>query len=219
MDNPLPQKIKNILSERSFIYLCGMRNRDERKLEAIMNQALKMIVKTGFDGLSMQKLAKAAEVSPATIYIYFKDRDDLLLQLFRVELQKYYEAALLDFHPDMDFAEGMRLQWKNRVDFARKHREESHFLEHFSFVPLHAKALKMRDPKIRIVLKEFTGRAIQKKELLEMPVEVFWSVSFAPLYNLLRWEKEGKNMAGEVFELTDEILEQTLALTLKALKP
>ena len=41
-----------------------------------------MIVKEGFDGLSMQKLAKAANVSPATIYLYFKNREDLLNQLY-----------------------------------------------------------------------------------------------------------------------------------------
>ncbi|HXO77347.1 MAG TPA: helix-turn-helix domain-containing protein, partial [Puia sp.] len=63
-----------------------MRVRDESKVEAIYQQALKMIVEEGFDGLSMQKLARAAGVSPATIYIYFKDRDDLLLQLHQLEV-------------------------------------------------------------------------------------------------------------------------------------
>ena len=64
-----------------------MRLRDEAKEQSIREKALEMIVKEGFDGLSMQKLAKAAGVSPATIYIYFKDREDLILQL-------YYEESL-----------------------------------------------------------------------------------------------------------------------------
>ncbi|MBN8856321.1 MAG: helix-turn-helix transcriptional regulator [Sphingobacteriales bacterium] len=33
-----------------------------------------MVVREGFDGFSMQKLARAAGVSPTTIYIYFKDK-------------------------------------------------------------------------------------------------------------------------------------------------
>ena len=41
-----------------------------------------MFVKGGFNGFSMQKLAKAANVSPATIYIYFKDKEDLIQQLY-----------------------------------------------------------------------------------------------------------------------------------------
>jgi AcrR family transcriptional regulator len=59
-----------------------MRTRDENKESAIRQKAIEMIVKKGFDGLSMQKLAKAADVSPATIYIYYKDRDDLIVQLW-----------------------------------------------------------------------------------------------------------------------------------------
>ncbi|MGZ3932351.1 MAG: TetR/AcrR family transcriptional regulator, partial [Bacteroidia bacterium] len=49
------------------LYLCPkMRTRDEQKESAIRQKAIEMIVKEGFDGLSMQKLAKAAGVSPAT---------------------------------------------------------------------------------------------------------------------------------------------------------
>jgi TetR/AcrR family transcriptional regulator, multidrug resistance operon repressor len=46
-----------------------MRSRDENKEQAIRTEALENAVKDGFDGLSMQKLAKAAAVSPATVYI------------------------------------------------------------------------------------------------------------------------------------------------------
>ncbi|HOZ87501.1 MAG TPA: helix-turn-helix domain-containing protein, partial [Bacteroidia bacterium] len=59
-----------------------MRIRDENKEAAIRKKAIEMIVNEGFDGLSMAKLAKAAGVSPATIYIYYKNREDLLHQLF-----------------------------------------------------------------------------------------------------------------------------------------
>ncbi|MBA4056563.1 MAG: TetR/AcrR family transcriptional regulator, partial [Marivirga sp.] len=59
-----------------------MRTRDELKEQKIREKAIEMIVNEGFDGLSMQKLAKAANVSPATIYLYFKNREDLLNQLY-----------------------------------------------------------------------------------------------------------------------------------------
>ncbi len=58
-----------------------MRKRDTNKELAIRQKALEMIVKDGLDGFSMQNLAKAAGVSPATIYIYCKDRKDLIVQL------------------------------------------------------------------------------------------------------------------------------------------
>ena len=196
-----------------------MRVRDENKVDAILQQALKMVVDEGFDGLSMQKLAKAAGVSPATIYIYFKDRDDLLLQLYQLEVEKYFDYVLDDFDPEWSFARGLSVQWKRRAAYIIDNPDKAHFMEHFSFTPLNEKVLVTHKSKFVEVMSRFITRAIENKELVKMPLEVYWSVAFAPLYNLVKWHKAGKNMAGQKFVLTDEMLEQTLALVLKALRP
>ncbi|MBS1660741.1 MAG: TetR/AcrR family transcriptional regulator [Bacteroidetes bacterium] len=196
-----------------------MRVRDESKIEALFEHAIKMIVKEGFDGLSMQKLAKAAGVSPATIYIYFKDRDDLLVQLYRSETDKYFDFVLKGFDPEMDFATGLSVQWKNRAAYMIEFPDKAHFMEHFSFTPLHAKASRGKDMRFAEVMHRFVNKAIASGELVRMPVEVYWSVAFAPLFNLVRFHKAGMNMAGEPFVLTDEMLGQTLKLVLKALRP
>ncbi len=178
-----------------------------------------MIVKVGFDGLSMQKLAKAANVSPATIYIYFKDRDDLLLQLYKRECDQFFAYIFQDFDPEMDFATGLTIQWKKRAKYIIDNPDKGHFMEHFTFTPLHAQAKRTRDPKYTDSMKRFVQKAIANGELVKMSLEVYWSVAFAPLYNLVRFHKIGRNMAGDPFVLTDEMLLQTLALVLKALKP
>jgi len=196
-----------------------MRVRDENKVDAILQQALKMVVDEGFDGLSMQKLAKAAGVSPATIYIYFKDRDDLLVQLYQLEVDKYFDYVLEGFDPDWNFATGLSVQWKRRAQYIIDNPDKAHFMEHFSFTPLNDKVVLTHRSKFVDVMHRFITRAIENKELVRMPLEVYWSVAFAPLYNLVKWHKAGKNMAGQKFVLTDEMLEQTLGLVLKALRP
>jgi len=197
-----------------------MRTRDENKIEAIYREALKMIVKEGFDGLSMQKLAKVAGVSPATIYIYFSSKEDLLLQLYKRELDKYFEYVMKDFDPEMDFATGLAHQWKRRAEYIIQHQDEGHFMEHFKYTPLLAKtAVKMREERFTDMMKRFVCKAIGNKELVAMPFEVYWSIAFAPLYSLVRLHKAGINHAGEKFRLTDAMLMQTLSLVLKALKP
>jgi hypothetical protein len=53
-----------------------------------------------------------------------------------------------------------------------------------------------------------------------MPVEVYWSVAFAPLYQLVKFHKHGRGMPGTgPFKLDDKTLMMTLDLVLKALKP
>src|SRR6186713_2634010 len=102
------------MNVRSLMFASEMRIKDEHKELAIRQKAVEIIVEKGFDGLSMQKLAKDAGVSPATIYIYFKDREDLLMQLYIGSLTKMFNASVKDFSPDMHFAEGLEIQWKNR---------------------------------------------------------------------------------------------------------
>lgn len=196
-----------------------MRLRDETKMEAIFQSALEMIVEQGFEGLSMQKLAKAAGVSPATIYIYFKDKEDMLLQLHQRELERFFTYVLEGFDPEMDFATGLAVQWKNRAQYFIDHPDRGHFMEHFTFNPLLRKSMKTRDPRFSAIMHRFVSKAIDNNELVKMPFEVYWSVAFSPLYNLVKFHKAGANMSGEKFVLTETMLMQTLSLVLKALKP
>lgn len=94
-----------------------MRTRDENKEEAIRQKAIELIVTNGLEGFSIHKLAKAANVSPATIYIYYKDKEDLVVNITADVFNKMQEHSLRNFSSDMSFEEGLRIQWKNRATF------------------------------------------------------------------------------------------------------
>eukprot|EP01035_Chromulina_nebulosa_P057176 gene57176-78345_t len=132
-----------------------MRPRNEQKEQAIREKALQMIVETGFDGLSMHKLAKAAGVSPATIYIYFKDRDDLILKLCVEESAKMVEATLQNFDPSLSFEEGLKIQWLNRVRYFMDNQLGMHFLEQIKYSPLGEEAIKHMDQRFIAAMHEF----------------------------------------------------------------
>lgn len=196
-----------------------MRTRDANKERAIRDQALKMIVRNGFDGLSMQKLAKAADVSPATIYIYFKDREDLILQLFAEASKKMTEATLKDFDPSMSFSEGLKVQWMNRARYCMANPDEMHFLEQIRHSPLQEKSLEIMGTKFKENMKAFVSNAIKNKELVKVSVEVYWSVAFAPLYTLVQFHIAGTSIGGNKFKFSEKTMLETLALVVKALKP
>ena len=196
-----------------------MRNRDENKEIAIRSKAVDMVVKDGFDGLSMQKLAKSAGVSPATIYIYFKDRDDLMLQLFLQEMKKMADATLEGFDPSMRFDEGLKLQWLNRARFCIDNPTSMHFLEQIKYSPYHEPFMKKMDTTFQRTMGEFVHHAISRKEIVKVPLEIYWSLAFAPLYQLVKMHMSGRGIRGEKFTLDDKIMNQTLRLVIKALKP
>ncbi len=196
-----------------------MRIRDLHKQQTIRQKALKMVVREGFDGLSMHKLATAAGVSPATIYIYFKDREDLLLQLCIEEYKKMTEATLRNFDPAMSFSDGLRLQWMNRAHYYLAYPDQMSFLEQVRHSPLYEKALQQFPSHFKEVMTQFVQNSIQRNELVKVPIEVYWSVAFTPLYNLIRFHIQGKSLMNEPFILSEEMILQTLELVLKALRP
>lgn len=59
-----------------------MRNKDELKQEAIIQATIKLVNKIGFVSSSVAKISKEANVSPATIYIYYKNKEDLLVSTY-----------------------------------------------------------------------------------------------------------------------------------------
>jgi AcrR family transcriptional regulator len=197
-----------------------MRFRDPSKEEAIRRKAMELAVKEGFDGLSMQKIAKAAKVSPGTLYVYFEDREDLVLQVYRAEMEKTQAAMMRGFDPSMRFDEGLRVQWLNRARFCLEHPLSMLFLEQFRHTPLHEKALSLAGDDFRRVMQEFVTHAIRNGELVRLPLETYWAVAFAPMYQLVKFHLQGKSLPGRgKFTLTEDQLLRTLELVLKALTP
>ena len=194
-----------------------MRTRDENKEQAIRENALKMIVKEGFDGLSMQKLAKAANVSPATIYLYYKNREDLLNQLYINTAKVFVEETLKDFDPEMSFEEGMWLQWKNRFAYSMNYPYDFSFMEQFKNSPL-INHKDIKENHFKEALAAFLKNAIRRNEIAELPVEIFWSIAYGPLYALIRFHRSGISMMGKEFHFDEKKMKQAFKLVMKALK-
>lgn len=196
-----------------------MRTRDEHKESNIRQKALEMFVKSGFDGFSMQKLARAAEVSPATIYIYFKDKEDLIQQLYIQALTKMTDVSMINFDPAMSFNEGLRIQWMNRARYYMENPDQMFFLEQIRNSPYQEKLFPMVGQGFKSAMGEFVTNAIQRNELVKVPLEVFWSIAYAPLYNLIKFHISGTSIGGREFSFSEEIMDATLNLVIKALKP
>jgi AcrR family transcriptional regulator len=196
-----------------------MRTRDEQKEQAIRQQAIEMIAKEGLDGFSVNKLAKAAGVSVATIYIYYKDREDLILEICGQVSAHMLECSLKNFSPDMSFEEGLRVQWINRAAYFMEYPSEVQFIEHVRYSHYYGKIAATLSKKFGEVLGKFVHKAIERNELIKLPFEIYWSVAFAPLYQLIKFHSQGFSMTNEHFTLTDEIMMQALQLVIKALKP
>ncbi len=208
-----------------LFYLCQklscMRVRDIDKENLVIENAIDQIVRDGFQGFSMNKLAKACNISVATLYIYYKDKDDLIQKIGGKIALKFFAGTIKDFSPDMSFEEGLWRQWENRADFTMKYPKEVAFFEIIKHSP-HSEAILdtiKEFSDFRAIMKQFIDNGLENKELIPMSFEAFWSIAYGPLYTLLNFHTEGKSLGGKPFVLTKEIMKEAFQAAVKALKP
>ncbi|MDA6072315.1 TetR/AcrR family transcriptional regulator [Flavobacterium sp. AC] len=198
-----------------------MRIRDADKEKLVIEMAIDQIVRDGFQGFSMNKLAKACSISVGTLYIYYKDKDDLIQKIGAITALKYFTSTVKNFSPEMSFEEGLWKQWENRAAFTMKYPKEVAFFEIIKHSP-HSEIIldSIKEfADFRKTMTEFMENGLRNKELVPMTFEAFWSVAYGPLYTLLNLHTEGKSMGGKPFKLTKEIMKEAFSRTIKGLIP
>ncbi len=83
------------------------------KREQILTAAEHLIAESGFQGLSMQKLANEAGVAAGTIYRYFSDKEHLLEEVRLNVAQRVATAVQAGVNEDMPLKERYRAMWLN----------------------------------------------------------------------------------------------------------
>lgn len=194
-----------------------MRIRDVNKVELVKQKAIELLVELGFEGFTMNKLAKACQISVATLYIYYRDKDDLILKIGIEEVERMSAVMLEDFDPECSFAEGLRQQWKNRSKCMLENPLSVQMIEQLRSSTYQDKVFEIFGDLFKEPMSKFMDNAVKRGEIDPLPLESYWSVAFAPLYNLIRFHNEGCSLSGKPFVLTDEVLWKAFDLVLKGL--
>ena len=84
-----------------------MRVRDEAKEITIRQKAIEIIVRHGLGALNMKDLAIASGISASTIYVYFKNKEDLILKLCQWLRIEILANSIKGLTADMSLADGL----------------------------------------------------------------------------------------------------------------
>jgi TetR/AcrR family transcriptional repressor of multidrug resistance operon len=185
-----------------------MRPKNLEKEQAIRTIALQIISEEGLENLSMQKLAKAANISPRTIYIKYENKEDFLIRLFIEEVLVAYEKAVLEnFNPDMDFAEGVKKMWMNTFRYLKDNRHSFALLQYGKSSPLLNRAFQKENivqghffAPVHVFLKRHVSTGVIKK----FPLDVHRALLFSPLLDLVNEYFDYKERPKQI--ITDKLM-------------
>lgn len=66
------------------------------KYHLILDAAIKVFARHGYNQSTVSKIAKEAGVADGTIYLYFKNKDDILVQFFSYKTKQVFERFRLE---------------------------------------------------------------------------------------------------------------------------
>lgn len=161
-----------------------MRVRDEHKQQAIFEATINLVNEVGFAASSVAKIAKAANVSPATIYIYYENKEDLLISTYLSIKEKMAETWLKNFDDSLPIRDIFYRIWVNMFRFAQLYPHYFQYAEQFSNSPLieqvdQSKLDEMFQPVYQIVQK-----GIEQKIIKNVRLEILAAFLFYPVYTL-----------------------------------
>jgi len=70
-----------------------MAKKTGEKYEAIIEAAVKVIAQLGYHSAQVSKIAKEAKVADGTIYLYFENKEDILISLFEDKMGRFIAEA------------------------------------------------------------------------------------------------------------------------------
>lgn len=189
-----------------------MRIKDEHKQDAIVQATIELVNEIGFAAASVSKIAKKANVSPATLYIYYKNKEDLLVSSY-IDIKKAFGNAICK---GIDFEQPIRdilyTVWYNAIKFISQNREIFNYTEQFSSSPYnelvnHSELEKAFEPIMNVIVK-----GIQQKIIKDVSFDILFAFIFFPIFSLSN-KKQCKNIP-----LTDETIETAFTLAWDAIK-
>jgi AcrR family transcriptional regulator len=173
------------------------RPKDELKVQRICEACMHLVLQTGFNSLRMADVAKEAGIATGTLYIYFPDKQSLVIEVFR-RTKKQLAEALFQFTPEgNDFFSIFRSWWFNYFRYVNEFPHRMLFTEQFlhsGFIP---REVIQESDQLFLPLDQFLFEARQAGMLINLDTEVIKVQLMGPIHNFINLSQKHPELHGE----------------------
>jgi len=169
-----------------------MKSKSPEKEEEIYRVVLEITAEVGLSGLKMSNIAKQAGLAHGTVYIYFKNKKDLINQLFKKAKNRATSSIGVYDHLLSNFFEGLKSYWEAYLAYLINNQKETHFIRQCMSSPfLEQTSLELSDlSKQKLVVFFEKGKA--EKYIKNLETELLMSVFSGVAYEIVAKINDGR---------------------------
>lgn len=182
------------------------------KRNALISATIELVNNNGFHASAMSKIAKMANVSPATIYLYFENKQDLVNQTYLEVKTKYTDFVFQTYNENTPVKSGFELIWKRIAEFNSNESEYSFFLNQCNNTPMIDEPSRKEGIRHLQPLLDLWQRG--KNEGIIKPVSdyILYAYSINPISTLMMAQKQGH------FQLNNDRIEEAFTAAWDSIK-
>ena len=131
----------------------------EDKIQNILNAAVEAFAESGYHHCHVSKIAQRAGVADGTIYLYFKNKEEILIRLFHVRMGEFISNLKLNLKKCTNTYERLHYIVNNHFSYMENNRSMA-FVTQFE--------LRQSDPQIR---ESINGPLIEYFKVIEEVIQ------------------------------------------------
>ncbi|MDW5288715.1 TetR/AcrR family transcriptional regulator [Formosa sp. PL04] len=165
--------------------------KSEIKRAALVNATINLVNNQGFHAAPMAKIAKMANVSPATIYLYFENKQDLINQVYKEVKAEFMQYAFETFSEDLAVEAGFEMVWRRMAAYKLKDIEKGFFLSQCENTPMIDMDSRQEGVQNLKPLLDLWNQGIVQGIIRPISHHLLYAYSIYPLAFLLNAHKRG----------------------------
>lgn len=180
------------------------------KRERIIEAAAKSFSEHGFKGTTMDSVARIAKVGKGTVYVFFKNKEELFAEIVNRHIKQMVSVADEAFQEELPIHENIQNVIKAILDYRKNHSlqikiiQEANAYKTFEVMEM----MKKIDHDIIQYLTKLIKQQIDKGEEIKQDPELLAFLLFRT-YTLLtvEWEKEHDSLqSGEITQVLQRLV-------------
>lgn len=183
------------------------------KKERILNASLKLIVRKGLHAVTMAEIGKEANVGIGTIYKHFKDKEDIVQQLWIFQKEGESEFIFKNYNPTGTVKERFWFLWERVIRYFITHKDEYYFSYHFAASPVLTEQIHNIAMEDFLAFDAMLERGLEEGLFKEgISARHLRMYTFSTINGWILWSDQQK------INLTDERIDQFITMAWDAIK-
>lgn len=178
-------------------YLCTSKHKmsevqkSELKRKALVDATISLVNNNGFHATPISKIAKIASVSPATIYLYFENKQDLVNKIYLQVKEEFTSYSFANYSEETPVEQSFKEIWNRIAQFKMGRMDKAIFLAQCDNTPVIDESSRQEGIKHLQPLLDVWNRGKEDQLIKPLSDYLLYAYTINPLSFLIVMQQQG----------------------------